>query len=87
MDTSDLHSMPLWFGYFLILIAGFLIFPATGIMIESHSLEVWNAKVSNLGILFTVGSLTWAFLSWVFLFLILGIGIDIIRKKDKSTPD
>ena len=86
-DMQEIHSLPKWFGYFMFIMAVFLIFPAFGNMLESQSLELWDQKIKSMGVLYTVGSLFWSFCALIFLAVLLGIGIEVIRKRDKSMPD
>lgn len=86
-SINSIHSMPIWFGYFMFIMASFLFFPAVGDILESQSLELWNQKVASMGILYTVGSLFWSFSAMIFLAVLLGIGVEVIRNRDKSTPD
>ena len=71
----------------MFIMSAFLIFPAFGNMLESQSLELWDQKIQSMGILYTVGSLFWSFCALIFLAVLLGIGIEVIRKRDKSMPD
>ena len=86
-SMTDIHSLPKWFGYFMFIMASFLIFPALGDILESQSLELWNQKIQSMGILYTIGSLFWSFSALIFLAVLLGIGIEVIKNRDKSTPD
>ena len=84
---TDIHSLPKWFGFFMFIMAVFLIFPAFGNMLEAQSLELWNTKMATMGVLYTVGTLFWSYSSFIFLAILLGIGVEVIRKKDKNTHD
>ncbi len=83
---SNLHSLPEWFGWFLIILGIFLVFPALTIMAESSNAEIWQMKVNNMGVLYAFGTLVWSFVTWVLLAVFVAIGIDTVRKRDKSTP-
>ena len=84
---SNLHSLPEWFGWFLIILGIFLVFPALTIMVESSNAEIWQIKVNNIGILYAVGTLVWSFVTWVLLAIFVAIGVDVVKNKDKSTPN
>ncbi len=43
-------------------------------------------KVNNMGVLYAFGTLVWSFVTWVLLAVFVAIGIDTVRKRDKSTP-
>ncbi len=47
---NNLHSLPEWFGWFLIILGIFLIFPALTIMVESNNAEIWKSRLNNIGI-------------------------------------
>ncbi len=79
-------EIPAWVSWSMILVATILIFPAFSIMLESQSLELWNTKVETMGILFTVGTLFWAFLAWVVLLILLVFGIHNLVMMRKNKP-
>jgi hypothetical protein len=56
-------------------------------MLESNNAEIWNAKIDNIGVLYSVGTLLWSFITWILLAVFVAIGIDVIRSRDKSMPD
>ncbi len=87
MVITNTHSLPEWFGWFLIILGTFLVFPALTIMLESNNAEIWNAKIDNIGVLYSVGTLLWSFITWILLAVFVAIGIDVIRSRDKSMPD
>lgn len=84
---NNLHSLPEWFGWFLIILGIFLVFPALTIMVESNNAEIWKSKLNNIGILYAVGTLVWAFVTWVLLAIFVAIGIDVVKNRDRSMPD
>ena len=86
MVITNTHSLPEWFGWFLIILGIFLIFPALTIMVESSNSEIWNIKISNIGVLYAVGTLVWSFITWILLFIFVAIGIDVVRNREKSVP-
>jgi len=65
----------------------FLIFPALTIMVESSNAEIWQIKINNIGILYAVGTLAWSFITWILLAVFVAIGVDVVKNKDKSTPN
>jgi hypothetical protein len=84
---TDSHSLPQHYGWMIFITALILLFPALGTMLESQSIEIWDKKVEQMGILYTVGSLFWSFVTWIFLFYLLALGVESIRCKDKSVTD
>ena len=84
---SNLHSLPEWFGWFLIILGIFLVFPSLTIMVESSNAEIWQIKINNIGILYAFGTLVWSFVTWILLAIFVAIGVDVVKNKDKSTPD
>ena len=87
MVTNNLHSLPEWFGWFLIIMGIFLIFPALTIMVESSNAEIWQIKINNIGILYAVGTLAWSFVTWILLAVFVAIGVDVVKKRDRSMPN
>lgn len=85
MNTKT--SAPLHFGFVMIAVAVFLTFPAFGDMLESQSLDLWNQKMSSMGIIYTIGSLFWSYLAFIFSFFLIAFGIKIIRNRDNAVPD
>ena len=77
--------MPEWFGWFLIILGIFLVFPALTIMVESSNSDIWNSKINNIGLLYAIGSLLWSFVTWILLAICVAIGIDVVKNRDKST--
>jgi hypothetical protein len=65
----------------------FLIFPALTIMVESSNAEIWQIKINNIGILYAVGTLVWSFVTWILLAVFVAIGIDVVKKRDRSMPN
>jgi len=78
------HSLPDWVGWLMVTVAVVLIFPSFFLMTDAVHNEVWQVKLSEYGTLYTVGTLFWAFASWIVIFIIMGIGIDTIRSRDKN---
>jgi|LWDU01.1.fsa_nt_gi hypothetical protein len=85
--SQMIHSMPLWFGWFLIILAMFLAYPAVGNIIESNNDELWKSKVTQMGITYSTGSLFWSYLSLIVQAFFIGTGVQVIRNKDTTTPD
>lgn len=81
------HSLPYWVGWLMTISALVLIFPAFTVMLESHDTEIWDMKAERLGIVYTVGSLFFAFLTWVIVIVLFIEGIITIRTRDNSTTD
>ena len=79
------HSLPEWVGWLEVMVAVVLIFPAFATMYESNDIEIWKIKIKQLGILYTVGMLFYAFASWIIIFALLALGVDTIRSRDKNT--
>jgi hypothetical protein len=82
-----IHSMPIWFGWFLIILALFLAYPAIGNIIESNNDVLWDYKVDNMGITYATGSLFWSYLSLIVQAFFLGTGIQVLRNKDHTMPN
>ncbi len=81
------HSLPYWVGWVMTISALVLIFPAFTVMLESHDNEIWDLKVERLGIIYTVGSLFFGFVTWVIVFTLLYEGIFTIKTRDNSTTN
>ncbi len=87
IDNKKLHAMPDWFGWFMIILAMVLIFPAFSILVESNDPEIWQMKIDKIGLLWALGSVFWSFFAWIVMFALLAIGVDVIRNRDKALDD
>ena len=76
------HSLPEWVGWLMVTVAVVLIFPSFFIMYESNNLDMWNEKINQFGILYSIGTVFWAFISWIIIFILMALGIDTIRTRD-----
>ena len=85
--SQTIHSMPMWFGWFLIIMAVFLAYPAVGNILEAQDSSLWQFQVEQMGITYSTGSLFWSYLSLVIQAFFIGTGVQVIRNKDKLTPD
>ncbi len=56
-------------------------------MVESSNAEIWQIKINNIGILYAVGTLVWSFVTWILLAVFVAIGIDVVKKRDRSMPN
>ncbi len=81
------HALPYWVGWLMTISALVLIFPAFTVMLESHDNEIWDMKVERLGIIYTVGSLFFAFMTWIIVISLLILGINTIQTRDNSTTN
>ncbi len=81
------HALPYWVGWVMTISALILIFPAFTVMLESHDNEIWDLKVERLGIIYTVGSLFFAFMTWIIVISLLILGINTIQTRDNSTTN
>ena len=84
VPKSDLNAMPEWFGWFMIALAVVVSFPSLIILTESNNSIIWQTKVAQMGIVYGIGTLFWAFISWVISAGLLAVGIEAIRKHDKK---
>ena len=57
-------------------------FPIFFTMNEANNETIWNDKISQYGILYSIGTVFWAFASWIIIFILMALGIDTIRSRD-----
>lgn len=76
------HALPEWVGWLELVVSVILIFPSFTIMYESNNAQIWTTKVNQLGIVYAVGTLFYAFAGWVIIFALMALGIQTIRNRD-----
>jgi hypothetical protein len=76
------HSLPEWVGWLMVTVAVVLIFPSFFTMYEANNEAIWNDKILQYGILYSLGTVFWAFASWIIVFILMALGIDTIRSRD-----
>lgn len=78
------HALPEWAGWLMVTVAVVIIFPSLFTMYESSNGILWNEKVDQLGIVYAIGTVFFAFCSWIIIIILMALGIDTIRSRDSN---
>ena len=84
---KNLTALPAWWGLLMIVIAGMFAFPAILHIAEGHNSLVWEIKIQEFGLNYSLGILIWSYFSLILSAFFAGTGLQILLTSDPKANE